>query len=425
MSKAQFIFRQVLVTDPGSRHNGEVTDILVANQQIKDIGKQLEAPEDAIEIKFSSDAAVAPGIFDMQVCSGEPGFEEKETLSETSQAALKGGVTDFLLMPSLHPVTDHRSQVEYLRKLGHSLPVGLHVAGALSAGMKGADLSELYDMRQGGALAFTDDKHPVENTLLLYLALQYVKVSGGLIMVHCEDPGLRLGGMVHEGEAAMRIGMKGTPALAEELGVMRAIALSQHLNSKIHLSGISTAASVGLVRRAKEEGVKVSCSVYAHHLHFNDSALQYFDSNFKVWPPLRGEVDRLALIEGLKDDTIDVICSDHRPETIETKDVEFDFASYGISGLDTLFGAGYFNFSELNNLIRKLAYTPRELLGIEVPTIAKGSAARFFVYHDKNYCFKAGMLGGRAKNTPFVGQNLRGMVLGCITGEGGWIANKS
>jgi dihydroorotase len=426
MNKDTLLLQNLRIIDPESPFHQKVSDVMISEGLIIAIGNNLKPGTESKIIDFKG-SNVSPGIFDLQVRSGEPGFEEKETLSGLSQAALAGGVTDVLLMPSLNPVTDHRGQVEYLRKISAEFPVGIYIAGALSSGMKGQDLAELYDMRQGGAVAFTDDKSPVENTVLLHLALQYAKVSGGLIMVHGEDPGMRLGGMVHEGESATRIGMKGTPGISEELGVMRCLTLARYHDAPIHFSGISTRGSVALIRDAKKSGSRVSCSVYAHHLYFTDNELQGFDSNFKVWPPLRTEDDRQALLEGLSDHTIDIICSDHRPENRENKEVEFDFAAYGMRGVETLFAAAYKVLTgDLTDLlIQKMVYAPRKILGIPVPVIAEGNEARFFVYRDEPYRFNREMIPGVSLNNPFLGRELRGIIQGTYTAAGGWIGSEA
>ncbi len=421
MNLGSFIFKQARITDPESQHNGSIADVFVQDGKIVAINPGNQLPGETVEIDLKG-ASLAPGIFDMQVCSGQPGYEEKERMAETIAAAIAGGVTDFLLMPGLNPVSDHRSQLAFLYKLAEGAAANVHAAGSLSVAMKGEALAELFDMRQGGALAFTDDKSPVENTVLLHLALQYVKVSGGMIMLHCEDPRLRLGGQVNEGASSTLLGLKGTPAISEELGVMRALTLARYHDQNIHLSGISSKGAVELIRAAKKEGIRVSCSVYAHHLYFTDDVLQSFDSHYKVWPPLRTEADRMALLEGLEDNTIDVICSDHRPHPIESKDVEFDFAAFGMRGLETLFGATFHSFPHPEKLIRKLCLAPRQLLGLPIPSISEGREARFFVYGDAPFKFEASMIKGRSLNSPFVGKDLRGRIWGTFTPTGGWQA---
>lgn len=421
--KSQDLFlRNVRVLDPESPRNGDQVHLLISNGKIQKIG-EVNPTENALVIE-EPNMFVAPGLFDMQVTCGEPGHEEKETFESLSQAALSGGITDVLVMPANVPATDNRGQVEYIKKIAAGLPLNVHVAGALSAKLKGVDLAELYDMHQGGAIAFTDDKSPIENPVLLHLALQYARISGGAILVHNEESAMRLGGNVHEGEMSTRLGMKGAPALSETLGITRNIALAKYHNSPIHLSGISSEESVELIRAAKAEGLKVTCSVYAHQLYFNDTSLESFHSNFKVWPPLRTENDRLALIKGVSDGTIDVICSDHRPENTENKDVEFEFAAFGITGLETMFGAAFRSLGAEKKelLIEKMAHAPRRIMGLNKISIEEGSEARIVVFRDETFTFQKDHIRSKSSNTPFIGKELQGRILGTYTSAGGWIS---
>ncbi len=411
------IFRNLKVVDPHSPFHQKTIDLLIKDGKIEKAGNGI-TDENAVENDFSG-YSVSPGIFDMQVSSGEPGYEEKESVSSLNDAALSGGITDVLLMPGLSPVTENRGQVEYLRKLYDGTTVAAHIAGALSMGMEGKELAGMIDMRSGGAVAFTDDKSPVSNPVLLHLALQYSKTSGGLVMVHCEDAKMSLAGKVNEGEMSVMLGMKGAPSISEELGVMRNIALAEYHDARIHLSGISTKGSVNLIREAKAKGLKISCSVYAHQLYFNETELAGFDSFFKVWPPLRKKSDQEALIEGIADRTIDVICSDHRPENQEHKQVEFEYAAFGMSGLETLFSATLKACDgkvATEKLIETLCYAPRNLLGLETPTILEGNAASFFIYNpEEEYTFTDEMIRSKSANNPFPGRQLQGRIAGTFT----------
>ena len=414
------IFRSLKVVDPHSPFHNKIVDLAVREGKIEKAGTGISI-ENVIENNFAG-WSVSPGIFDMQVSSGEPGYEEKESVSSLNNAALSGGITDILLMPGLNPVTENRGQVEYLQKLYNATSVTAHIAGALSMGMEGKELAGMIDMRSGGAIAFTDDKSPLSNPVLLHLALQYSKASGGLIMVHCEDSKMSLGGKVNEGEMSVQLGMKGAPAISEALGVMRNIALAEYHDAEIHLNGISTEGSVNLIREAKAKGIKVTCSVYAHHLFFNETELEGFDSFFKVWPPLRKDTDQEALIEGIADGTIDVICSDHRPENQEHKQVEFEYAAFGMSGLETLFGATLKACKgkvPLDILIEKLCYAPRKLFGLETPTIREAGPASFFIYNaDEQFTFSSGMILSKSGNNPFPGRQLQGRIAGTFTASG-------
>ena len=417
------IFRSLKVVDPHSPFHNKTVDLLINAGKIERVAdgsaRSLMA-DNAIENDFPG-YSVSPGIFDMQVSSGEPGYEEKESVISLNDAALAGGITEVLLMPGLSPVTENRGQVEYLEKLYNGTSITAHIAGALSSGMEGKELSGFIDMRSGGAIAFTDDKSPVNNPVLLHLALQYSKASGGLVMVHCEDSKMSLGGKVNEGEISVKLGIKGAPSISEELGVMRNIALAEYHDAKIHLSGISTKSSVHLIRKAKAKGLKISCSVYAHQLYFNETELEGFDSFFKVWPPLRTDADQEALIEGIADGTIDVICSDHRPENQEQKQVEFEYAAFGMSGLETLFGATLKACKgkvETEKLIEKLCYAPRNLFGLNTPTIREGNSASFFIYNaEEEFTFTDDMIRSKSANNPFPGRKLQGRVAGTFTAE--------
>lgn len=419
MKNDLLFLRNIRIADPESPHNGQVVNILIGNGKILSVGSE-ENPLNSYEIDGSG-MNVSPGLFDMQVTCGEPGYEEKETFRSLSAAALAGGVTDVLVMPSNNPVTDNRGQVEYIRRITEHMPIAVHVSGALSDGMKGVNLAELADMAKGGAIAFTDDKSPVSNSVLMHLALQYIKISGGLLMVHNEESGLRLGGNVNEGEASTRLGMKGAPALSEELGLIRNIELARYHNTPIHLNGISTSGSVDRVRQAKAQGLKISCSVYAHHLYFTEDELDSFHSSFKVWPPLRTESDRQALIKGLQDGTIDAVCSDHRPENRENKDLEFDFAAFGSTGLETLFGStAHALHVDHDLLIQKMAHNPRRILGLPEVIIKKGAEAKLFLHLDESFSFEKEMIKGKSHNTPFTGKKMQGKILATLTPQGGW-----
>lgn len=419
----KLLIQSARIVDSNSPFNGEIKDVLVADGKIARIEKGIK--DDSAKYVPADGLCISPGIFDMQVSGGEPGFEDKEDFASLNAAAMSGGVTEVLLMPSLNPVTDQRSQVEFLRKKSSSWPLKVHPVGAVTAGMKGALLAEMHDMALGGALAFCDDKNAFSNPVALHLAMQYNHVSGGLLMVHCEDQAMSLGGKVNEGLMSVRLGMKGAPDLSEELGVMRNLALAEYHNARIHFNGISSARALQRVREAKSRGIRVSCSVYAHHLYFDESSLADFDSTFKVWPPLRTAKDKEALLEGLRDGTIDVICSDHRPETIEHKQVEFDYAAFGTIGLETLFPASYKateQIVELSRLINLLCHSPRQLLGIKPVSIQEETAADFFLYNpEEEFTFTREMIKGKSANSAFIGSTLKGRIYGTCTPMG-WIS---
>jgi dihydroorotase len=417
MTNKTVLIKNILVIDPRSSFNRQRIDMAIVAGKIS-----INMPIDVDQEIDGSNLAVSPGLFDFQVSGGEPGHEEKETISTLASAALNGGVTGLQLMPSLFPATDNRGTVEYLKSLAARTSVNMIPAGALSVNLEGKDMAELADMFAGGARAFTDDKKSIKNPVLLHLALQYAKISGGLILTHAEESAMRLGGKINEGLMSVQLGMIGAPSISEEIGLMRNLTLAEYHQAEIHILGISSERSVSMIREAKANGIKVTCSVYAHQLYFSDEALAGFDSNLKVWPPLRSEKDRLALIAGVQDGTIDVISSDHRPEAIENKAVEFGFANDGISGIETLFSAArtvLSNNTDLETLIHRMAIAPRELLGIQVPVIEHQQTAELFFYNpDEEFTFTKEQLRSKSKNSPFVGKTLKGKIYGTSTNSG-------
>jgi len=413
-------FTNITITDPGGKHHNSVGNLVIDSGGVVSFDST-NPPADA----FCIDAMglhASPGIFDFQVQGGEPGFEDRERFETLNLAALAGGVTDLLLMPNLHPVSDHSGAIANIREKTRSFPVNFMPAAALSKKLGGKEISEMAELYESGVRVFTDDKSALSNSVLLHLALQYSKFSGGLIMLHPEDASLSMGGLMNESIASTQLGLKGSAALAEELGVLRAIALAEYHNVPIMLAGISSARSIDRIREAKKKGIKVYCSTYTHHLFFCDSDLLNFDSNLKVWPPLRGESDRKALMAALIDGTIDVLCSDHRPETVERKDVEFGYAAFGMENIEASFAAARSALagdSELDTLIEALSVRPRKLIGLQVPHIEAGKEARLFLYNpNETFTFTTEMIRSLARNSPYVGKSLKGRVYGVCTAAG-------
>ena len=414
--KNHFVFKNLQLVDLSSPVNGQTLDIEVRDGKISDIGTSIESKD--AEIIEASNHCISPGLFDMQVTNGEPGAEEKETFHTLNNSALRGGITGALVMPSSKPATDTRGQIEFIQNLSRKEAVKFHPCGSISVGLQGTQMAEMAEMKQAGAIAFSDDKHSLSNTVLVHLAMQYNKISGGLLCFHAEDSAMSLGGKVNEGLVNVQLGMKGSPSIAEELGVVRLLTLAEYHGIRIHIQGISSQKALEKVRLAKKSGVKVSCSTYAHHLFFNDEVLHDFDSNYKVWPPIRSEKDRQALIAGVIDGTIDVISSDHRPETTEHKDVEFDYAEYGIIGLETLFSAAFSAIPEIktDQLIDRLGNSARRLLGLPELSISKGADASFFIYKpQQDWVYQKENIQSKSANSPFVGKTLKGKIVGTYT----------
>ena len=410
---ANHLFKNLRLVDSRNSLNGQICDIEVRDGIIFRIGKALSA--DNVEIIDFENSCISPGLFDMQVTCGEPGEEEKETFDSLEKAAISGGITGLLLMPSSHPVCDNRSQVEFILRNCQTRKTEVFASGSISVGTKGVQLAEMADMKAAGALAFTDDKSPIDNSVLVHLAMQYNQITGGLLLFHAEDSMMSLGGKINEGLINVQLGLKGAPAIAEELGVVRLLTLARYHNARIHNA-------IAHIRKAKQEGLQVTCSTYAHHLFFNDEVLLQFDSRFKVWPPLRSEKDRAALIDAVCDGTIDVIASDHRPQTIENKDVEFDYAKFGSIGLESLWSAAVSSIpsTEIALLIERMSHSPRKLLGLDEIKISEGEKANFFVYNlNETFTFGKEHIRSKSSNSAFLNQSLKGKIKGTYS-ESTW-----
>ncbi|PST81793.1 dihydroorotase [Pedobacter yulinensis] len=403
------LLKNVIITDPGNTYNGQKADLRIENGQITAIG-ELTKTDGEQEIDGKG-GFLSAGFFDLNAAAGDPGFETREDIDSLIAAARAGGFTGVAVMPHTAPVVQSKSQVQYICNKARGGVTDIHPVGALSLEREGKELAELYDMRQAGAIAFSDGDRPVKDDGFMSRALQYLKGFDGLLMVYPENGSIAGKAKINESANSVLLGMKGLPALAEEMQISRDIFLAAYNEARVHISTVSAAGSVALIRKAKQEGVNITCDVAAHHLSMTEELLADFDSNYKVKPPLRGAADVAALLEGLKDGTIDAVCSQHRPEEIEFKNVEFEIAHYGIIGLQTVLpllvraGLGAVQIAE------KLAAGPRKVLGIPVPAVSVGTNACLTLFNttekwrydeDNNYSLSA--------NSPLLGQELTGRV---------------
>lgn len=406
------LIKSATILSYGSEHHGQVRDILIDKGRIVQIGKNIAV--DKAGIIDMPDLYVSAGWIDLRANFREPGFEFKETLESGAAAAARGGFTRVVLMPSTNPVIDHKSKVEYIINRSHSLPVTLLPAGSLTEGMKSAQLSEMYDMAGSGAVAFTDDKQNV-GTEVMTRALEYASNFGGVVMSFPYDSGIVPHGMIHEGETSTSMGVKGIPGIAEEIRLQRDIELLRYTSGRLHVSLISTARSVDLIRKAKRDGLKITCAVAAHQLYFTEEDPVNFDSNHKVLPPYRSKEDRRALIAGLKDGTIDAICSDHSPEDVEHKVREFQDAEFGISSIETAFCTAFTSLEKsmtIEEIIGRFTAGPAAVLGMTLPVIQEGSEADMTVFSaTQNTTFDLSTWQSRSFNSPFLGKELRGKVV--------------
>lgn len=417
MKTPDLIIRDCIIADPTSSYFGRVCDVKIKDGILEKIQDSKIESDSAKELSAKGFEMI-PGVFDFQVNCGEPGEEVKETFETLYKSGVYGGVTGMLVMPSKSPASDNRGQIEFRKRNSENLPLAFEFAGNITLNGKGKQLAEMSDMRQGGALAFSDNKLPADNSLVMHLAMQYNKITGGVLLFHPEDSTLRMSGVMHEGDISVQLGMKGQPALAEEISVNKLISLAQYNQVSIHISGISSKGSVELIKQAKAKNIEITCSAYVQNLFFCDDDLLNFDSHYKVWPPLRGKEDQAALIEGVKTGIIDIVCSDHTPETEEFKEVEFDYAAFGMSGTQTLLQAVLTTLSDLSTekIVNLLCFKPRKILGIKTNPLVEGQKADFTLLNRDNLIvIKKNELHSLSVNNPYIDRKLNGEILGTYT----------
>jgi len=406
------LIKSATIIDTKSDFHNKTQDVLIEKGIISKIGTSLKNSKKYKEIKLDN-LHISQGWFDSSVSFGEPGYEERETISNGLNVAAKSGFTTVLVNANSHPAIDTNTDVVFLKSKAQGHAVNLHPIGALTTDSKGEVLAELFDMKTAGAVAFYDYQKPIENANLMKIALQYASTFDGLVYAYPQDNSIAGKGVVNEDIISTTIGLKGIPNLAEELQIERDLSLLEYSEGKLHIPNISTAKSVNLVRVAKQKKLNVSCSVAIHNLILTDDHLASFDTNFKVLPPLRTQKDINALLDGLKDGTIDMVTSDHNPLDIELKKVEFDSAKNGTIGLETAFGA-------LNNLLTtkaaiKYLTKGKERFGLENTSINEGNKANITLFNpETKRTFTEIDILSKSKNSIFLNMELKGKAYGII-----------
>ena len=410
----QVLIRKIRVIDPQSAYHDKVTDLLVEDGIIKNIAGTIKSADADVVIEGKG-LCVSPGWVDVFADYCEPGFEHKENIASGLAAAAAGGFTDVLLAPNTQPALSSKSVIQYVSGKAQGNIVGLHPVGSASQQAEGKDLAEMLDMHGNGAIAFSDGWKPVQNANLMLKALEYVKsFSGILIQVPVED-GLASGGLMNEGIVSTTLGMAGIPSLAETLMVHRDIELLRYTASKLHITGVSTRESVDMIRKAKAEGLMITCSVTPYHLALTDDSLTDYDSLYKVMPPLRTEDDRLALVQGLADGTIDCIATHHRPHEWDAKAREFEYAADGMALQEVAFSVLWDALSAyitIERLVEALAIIPRDIFGLEPREIKKGSQASLTLFSVKDHhTLLTQHVQSAGRNNPFIEKQLQGKVI--------------
>ena len=406
------LVKSAVIVDPKSDFHNQTVDILIEKGLISQISNEIKNTKNYKEIKLEN-LHVSQGWFDSSVSFGEPGYEERETIENGLRTAALSGFTSVAVNSNTNPVIDSYADISFLKSKSAQNAVQLLPIGALTKHSDGIDLAELFDMTSAGAVAFYDYQKPVSNPNLMKVALQYASNFGGLVCSFPQESKISGHGVMNENVTSTSLGLKGNPALAEELQIARDLFILEYTEGKLHIPTISTAKSVELIRAAKHKKLDVTCSVAIHNLVVVDTKLTSFDTRFKVLPPLRTQCDCDALIEGLKDGTIDMVTSDHNPIDIEHKQIEFDNAFYGTLGLESAFGIlnSIFTVKKTIELLTK--GKPRFM--VEQSSVSIGENANLTLFNPlKSYTFTLDHIISTSKNAMFLDQKLQGVVYGII-----------
>ncbi len=393
----------------------EKKDILFCGGKIVEIADNI--PADGSEEINAEGKHVFPGFIDMHVHLREPGFERKEDIESGCKAAVKGGFAQVCCMPNTNPVTDNKVVVTYIKTRAKEVNLcKVHPVGAITKGLKGEEMAAIAGMKKAGAVALSDDGVAVKNARLMRLAMEYAKGFNMICLCHCEDKDLVDGGVVHEGLSATIAGLKGIPRAAEDVIIAREISLAETLNTPVHICHVSTYSGVRMIRDAKKAGIQVTAETCPHYFAATDEIIRSYDTFTKVNPPIREEKDKQAILEGLRDGTLDCIVTDHAPHHADDKAVEYDLAAFGISGIETSFGfavtylykAGVLS---LPQLAQKMSANPAKILGLEGGEIVKGGVADLTIVDlDKTWIVEPEKFVSKGKNNPFGGYTLSGVV---------------
>jgi dihydroorotase len=409
--------------DPAAPENTGMS-ILIENGRVLDWIRPNDPHPDADETFDASGLLVAPGFIDMHVHLREPGQEHKETIATGCAAAVAGGFTSVCPMPNTSPVNDNAAITRYMIEQGERAGLSnVYPIGAITKASDGSELAEMGEMKAAGAVAVSDDGRPVPNAGIMRRAMQYAKDFDLPVIDHCEDKSLSAGAVMHEGRISLLLGLKGMPALAEEIDVVRDLLLAKETGAHLHIAHISTAGAVEAVRRAKNEGINVTCEVAPHHFTLTDRSVEGYDTNTKMAPPLRSQEHLDAIVEAIKDGTVDAIASDHAPHHADEKALEYDRAPFGITGVETSVGLAmtelvYKGIIDLQRLVELYSTNPAKILRLDGRgTLRPGSVADITILDpDLEWTYSNSDSRSKSRNSPFDGRNFRGAVVATIVG---------
>ena len=406
------LLTSVEIVDKRSPYHGKKRNVHLKNGIIQSISTQKPNAKKVVDAKGLK---LSIGWFDLGAFLGDPGLEYKEDLKSGRKVAAAGGFTSVAILPNTQPVIQTKNDVAYVTTDNKNSLTQILPLAAATHNTEGKELTEMIDLHHAGAVAFTDGLNPIWHTDIVLKSLQYLQKFEGVLINHPEDNMLTKYGSMHEGVESTILGLKGMPSLSEEVMVSRDLQLLEYAGGSIHFSNISSAGAIALIRKGKKDGLNVTCDVVAHQVVFDDGVLSDFDTNYKVNPPFRNKKDIQAIKKGLKDGTVDIIVSGHRPEDEEHKKLEFDLAAFGILGLQTFYPTinNYYNDINEATLIEKFTVNPRALLNLTIPEIKEGAVAELTLFDPKakwTYDEKTNL--SKSKNSPFLGQEMVGKVIG-------------
>ncbi len=417
----KILLQSAEIIDPGSPFHKKTKNVLINAGRIAEIGDKNYSADRVVK---ADGMILSTGWVDLGAFVGDPGLEHKEDLASLAKTAAAGGFTDVAVLPNTHPPVQSKNEVTYISQHNETRLVQIHPLAAVTRNNKGEELTEMIDLHEAGAVAFTDGLKPVWHTDIFLKALQYLQKFDGLLIDHPEDIWLNMFGQMNEGANSTMLGLKGMPRIAEEVAISKNLKLLAYAGGRLHFSRISTAKSVSLIRAAKKNGQAITCDAAVYQPLMDDSLLREFDTNFKVNPPLREKGDNEALIKGLKDGTIDVLSSGHVPQDDESKNLEFDLADFGIINLQTFAShlASLMRWLDADELMTKVTDNPRRILGLPVPVIDIDAKASLTLFDPAlKYTFTSDDNLSKSKNSPWFGLELTGKVVATFNNGRHWI----